>query len=72
MVFARLADYFATADERLSLADNATRGSSSPMESVGELPQIGPSVEDEVDEEAARPPYIHVGAFPKLLPSEDV
>lgn len=66
MVFARLADFFATADQRLNLVDNGRRGSSSPMESVGELPHFaadgggsGANAHDEVDDEAARPPYIH-------------
>lgn len=59
MVFARLADYFATADQRSSLVDHGRRGSSSPMESVGELPQVKAIAEEEVDDDAARPPYIH-------------
>lgn len=62
MVFARVANLFTTAiPGTSSLVDDGRRVSAFTMEG---MPQIGgrSAVEEEVDDEAARPPYIHVCA----------
>ncbi|KAF2800990.1 mitochondrial carrier protein-like protein [Melanomma pulvis-pyrius CBS 109.77] len=61
MVLARVANFFSS-DSTTNLVDNGQKRRSLPMESVGALSSqgAGPVVEvEEVDEEAARPPYLH-------------
>ena len=65
MVFARVTNFFTTAiPGTSSLVDDGRREAAFRME--GKLPQFvgvadtSAKVEPEVDDEAARPPYIHV------------
>jgi hypothetical protein len=67
MVLARVANLFTTAvPETNSLVDDGHREAAFAME--GTLPDIGvpAAIEEEIDHEAARPPYIHVG-FPVAI-----
>ncbi|KAF2108921.1 mitochondrial carrier domain-containing protein [Lophiotrema nucula] len=61
MVLARVADFFTPAPTRSSFVDDGGRRSSYAMDPVEEYVPIGSTaaVEEEVDHEAARPPYIH-------------
>ena len=70
MVFARVANFFTTADPGSnSLVDDGSRGGGG-FKMEGKLPKFGGAKDTpithpveqavEVDEEAARPPYIHV------------
>jgi hypothetical protein len=66
MVFGRLANLLTTADTGSNIVDDGRGGSSFAMPHAEELPQAGGSavrVEEEIDSESARPPYIHVGAL---------
>lgn len=64
MVLARVANFFTTAVPGLNLVEDGRRGSSIPMAHAEELPRVEAAiVEEEVDGEEGRPPYLHVGAL---------
>ena len=70
MVLARVADFFTPAPTRSSLTDDGGRNRSYAMDTVERYATIGGTAaveEEEVDDEAARPPYIHVCREPSAL-----
>lgn len=63
MVLARVANFFTTGIPN-SLVDDGRKDGVFSMEDLGSLPDVGTEAAvEEVDHEAARPPYIHVCAF---------
>jgi hypothetical protein len=62
MVLARVADFFTTAGSASNLVDDTRRNETSTMQRVGSsvAGAVGRAVEEEIDAEAARPPYLHV------------
>ena len=62
MVLARVANFFTNGDSTTNLTDGSRRHGPSTTHAV-ELPMEDTkraAMEDEIDEEAARPPYLHV------------
>ena len=62
MVLARVANFFTNGDATNDLTDNKRRDDAITMESI-ESPvadTVGRSTEGQIDDEAARPPYLHV------------
>lgn len=62
MVIARLADLFTTGDSAATLLHDSRSNGASTAQNM-ELPTADPvprAVEENVDHEAARPPYLHV------------
>ena len=62
MVFARVADFLTPTPTRSSLVDDGGRRRAVAMDTVEKYSAVGSSAvtEQDVDDEAARPPYIHV------------
>jgi hypothetical protein len=62
MVLARVANFFTNGDSTTDLTDGSRRNVANTAQTM-ELPMEDTrrgAMEDEVDEEAARPPYLHV------------
>jgi hypothetical protein len=62
MVLARVANFFTNGDSTINLTDGSRRNGANTAQAV-ELPMEDSkrgAMEEEVDEEAARPPYLHV------------
>lgn len=67
MVLARVANFFTNGDATNSLAHDSqsnVAASMHSMESAVDLDTVGGAIEDEIDHEAARPPYLHVRWMP--------
>jgi hypothetical protein len=68
MVLARVANFLTNGDATNSLTTTTRRHDATTMEKVGSpmADTAGRTVEEEIDDEAARPPYLHV-----RMPSRD-
>jgi hypothetical protein len=64
MVLARVANFFTASDSKEQFVDDGREGGALAMEHVGTMQE---TVGEEVDLEAARPPYIHVRANKSLV-----
>jgi hypothetical protein len=62
MVLARVANFLTNGDTTNSLTNTTRRNDATTMEKVGSpmANTVGAAVEEEIDEEVARPPYSHV------------
>lgn len=62
MVLARVANFFTTGDATSTLASTGRRHDATTMETIGSTTaeSMGGALEEEIDDEAARPPYLHV------------
>lgn len=62
MVLARVADFFSNGDSTHDVAEDRRRHVAHTMEAMAKsaADTVHRGVEDEVDDEAARPPYLHV------------
>ena len=60
MVLARVANFFTNGDSTTNLVDKRSNDASAMQKLETMADTIGSAVEEEIDDEAARPPYIHV------------
>jgi hypothetical protein len=62
MVLARVANFFTNGDSTTNLTDGSRRNGANTAQAVGIATEDSKqgAMEVEVDEEAARPPYLHV------------
>jgi hypothetical protein len=62
MVLARVANFFTNGDAASNLTNTTRRHDATAMEKVRSTPAetMGGAIEEEIDDEAARPPYLHV------------
>lgn len=62
MVLARVANTLTNGDASSDIADNTGRNVADTMEKVASpvADTVGGAVAEEIDDEAARPPYLHV------------
>jgi hypothetical protein len=62
MVLARVANFLTNGDATNSLTNTTRRNDATTMEKIGPpmADTAGRAVEEEIDDEAARPPYLHV------------
>lgn len=61
MVLARVANFFTNGDDAThDPVDNGRRAEGGAMDKARDIAQAAAVVDDEVDDEAARPPYLHV------------
>lgn len=60
MVLARVANFFTNGDFTTNLVDKRSNDASAMQKLETMADTIGSTVEEEIDDEAARPPYIHV------------
>lgn len=62
MVLARVANFLTNGDATNSLTSTDRRHDATTMEKIGSTmaDTVGEVIEEEIDDEAARPPYLHV------------
>lgn len=61
MVLARVANFLTSGDESQNLAQTDGRNATASMQKLeAAVDTVGRAVEEEIDDDAARPPYLHV------------